>query len=171
MEFLEIFTQMHWVAAMFLIIGVVLIIVEVFVPGFGFWGISGAVSLVVGVIVRICMGLNLVQSLTLILLVAGFSIVVVGLIVYSARYGILGKTGLFERGTTISEDYNKTPKELKKLVGRSGKAITNLDMAGKAKIRGKIYDVVSLTSYIEKGSNIKVVGIKDNTILVRKWFE
>lgn len=171
MEFLEIFTQMHWVPAMLLIVGATLMIVELFVPGFGFWGVSGSVSIIAGIIVRICMGLNLVQSITLILLVLGFFIVIIAVMIYGAQYGILGKTGLFERRSTLAKDYNKTSKELRKLVGRSGKAISNLDLAGQAKIRGKIYDVVSISSYIEKSSNIKVVEIKDNSIMVRKWFE
>ncbi|MBQ9795682.1 MAG: hypothetical protein IJW36_01795 [Clostridia bacterium] len=171
MEFLEIFTQMHWVSAMLLIVGATLMIVELFVPGFGFWGVSGSVSIIAGIIVRICMGLNLVQSITLILLVLGFFIVIIAVMIYGAQYGILGKTGLFERRSTLAKDYNKTSKELRKLVGRSGKAISNLDLAGQAKIRGKIYDVVSISSYIEKSSNIKVVEIKDNSIMVRKWFE
>ena len=159
MEFTQIFTQMHWVPALLLIVGLVMMIIEIFVSGFGFFGISGIISLVAGVIVRICFGLNLSQSLTLILMVLG------------AQYGILGKTGLFERRTTLSKDYNRAEKELRRLVGKSGKTISKLDLGGKAKIRGKIYDVVSISSFIEPNKNIKVVEIKDNTIMVRKWFE
>ena len=171
MEFVQIFTEMHWVPALLLIVGIVMMIVEIFVSGFGFFGISGIISLVAGVVVRICFGLNLSQSLTLILLVIGFLTLVVMLMVYGAQYGFLGKTGLFERRTTLSKDYNKVERELRRLVGRNGKTISKLDLGGKAKIRGKIYDVVSISSYIEPNTNIKVVEIKDNTIMVRKWFE
>ncbi len=171
MEFLKIFTEMHWVPALLLIVGIVMMIVEIFVSGFGFFGISGIVSLVVGVIVRICFGLNLSQSLVLILIVIGFLSLVVMLMIWGAQYGILGKTGLFERRSTLSKDYNEVDRKLKKLVGKSGKTISDLNLGGQAKIRGKIYDVMSISSYIEKGSNIKVIEIKDNTIMVRKWFE
>ena len=171
MEFLEIFTLMHWVPALLLIVGLVLMIVEIFVPGFGFFGISGSISIIAGIIVRICMGLNLAQSLALILIVLGFFVFAIAFMIYGAQYGILGKTGLFERRSTLAKDYNVADRQIRKLVGRSGKAISNLDLAGQAKIRGKIYDVVSISSYIEKGSNIKVVEIKDNSIMVRKWFE
>lgn len=171
MAFAEIFTQMGWIPALLLAVGSVFLIVEVFVPGFGFFGVSGTLSIIAGIIVRICQGLDLTQSLALILIVLGFFTILVMIMVYGAQYGILGHSGLFERKTTISEDYNKTSKELRKLRGKSGKAITSLNMAGKAKIRGRVYDVVSLNSFIDKGSNIKVVEIKDNTIIVRKWFE
>ena len=91
--------------------------------------------------------------------------------IYSVQYGVLGRTGLFERRSTLSQDYNIAERQIRKLVGKSGKAVTKLDLAGKAKIKGKIYDVMSINSYIEPGSHVKVVEIRDNTIMVRKWFE
>jgi membrane-bound serine protease (ClpP class) len=171
MEFLEIFTEMHWVPALLLILGLIMLIVEIFVSGFGFFGISGIVSLVLGVIVRICFGLNLSQSLTLILLILGFLVLVVMFMVWSSQYGFLSRTGLFERKSTLPNDYNHADQELKHLVGKNGKTISKLDLGGKAKICGKIYDVVSISSYLEPKTSVKVVEIKDNTIMVRKWFD
>ncbi|MBE7076271.1 MAG: hypothetical protein E7374_00025 [Clostridiales bacterium] len=171
MSFITIFTEMSWIAGLLLAVGLVFIIVEVFVPGFGFFGIAGVTSVVAGIIVRICQGLNLEQALTLILLVLGFFFFGAMFMVYSAQYGILGRTGLFERKTTLPENHSNVPKELRKLIGKSGKAITDLSLAGKAKIKGETYDVISMRSYIEKGSHVKVVEIRDNEIVVRKWFE
>ena len=171
LEFTQIFTEMHWVAALLLIVGVVMMLVEIFVPGFGFFGIVGSLSLVAGVIYRIVDGLNINQSLLLVLIVLAFFIVVFMVMIYGAQFGFLGKTGLFERRTTLDKDHNKPDREIRKLVGKNGKTISKLDLGGQAKIRGKIYDVVSISSYIEPNTNIKVVEIKDNTIMVRKWFE
>ena len=171
MEFVEIFTQMSWVAAGLLIVGAVFLLVEVFVPGFGFFGITGTLAIIAGVIVRICQGLNVTQSIALGLFVLVFFVIATMVMVGSAKHGILGKTGLFERKSSLSEDYNKVSKQYRKLVGKSGKAITKIDLAGKAKIKGEIYDVMSINSYIEAGQHVKVVEIKDNTIMVRKWFE
>ncbi len=171
MEFLSIFTEMSWVCIALFCLGLAFLIIEVFVTGFGFFGISGTISIVAGVIVRICQGLNLVQSLTLVLIVIGVMMILTMLMVYSAQYGLLGHSGLFEKKSTLDKNYNQPDRKIRKLVGKSGKAITDLKLAGKAKIRGRIYDVVSMKSYIEKGSNIKVKEIKDNEIIVRKWFE
>ena len=171
MNFLEIFTQMHWVSILLLCVGLVFFLVEVFLPGFGFFGIAGIVSMSAGVVVRICQGLSIEQALTLVLLVIGTIALGYIFIVISAKCGILGRTGLVENSSTLATDYNKPSKELKKIVGKSGKAISNLNLGGQAKISGKIYNVISISSYIEKGSNIKVVEIKDNNIMVRKWFE
>ena len=171
MEVATTFTEMGWIPAVLLCVGLVFIVVEVFVPGFGFFGITGSIAIVAGIIVRIVEGLNLVQSLTLILMVLGFFIVAVMYMIFSAKYGVLGKSGLFETRSSLDENYNKADKELKKLVGKSGKTVSVLDLAGKAKIDGKIYDVVSINSFIEEGKHIKVVKIVDNNIMVRKWFE
>lgn len=171
MEFVEIFTGMSWIPALLLSLGLLFLIVEVFIPGFGFFGVTGILLLIAGIIVRIVDGLNIVQSLTLILLVLGVLIIAFLLMVNSARHGLLGRTGLFETKSSIRQDYDKVDKNLSKLVGQSGKAVGVLNLGGKAKIKGKIYDVVSVNSYIEDGAHIKVVEIRDNTIMVRKWFE
>lgn len=171
MEFVEIFTQMSWVVIALLSVGAVFVIIEAFVPGFGFFGITGTLCLIAGVVVRICEGLNVTQSIALSLFVLVFFVIAGMIMVGSARYGLLGKTGLFERRTSIAEDYNQVGRKLRKLVGKSGKAITKIDLAGKAKIKGEVYDVMSINSYIEEGQHVKVVEIRDNTIMVRKWFE
>lgn len=171
MDYAVIFTEISWVAALIIILGLVFITIEVFVPGFGFFGITGTILMVIGIIVRICQGLNFIQSVWFVLTIIGGLLVMGFVILVGGRRFILGRMGLFENNTSISTDYNKVDRELKRLVGKSGKAVSKLDLAGKAKIAGKIYDVMSINSYIDAGSHVKVVSIKNNTILVRKWFE
>lgn len=171
MEFAVIFTQMGWLPAILLIVGLVMTIIEVFIPGFGFFGITGSISLIVGVIVRICNGLNVVQSIILVLMLIGVLWLALIVMVISAKYGFLSRTGLFETRSSLPADYDKADKSIRKLVGKSGKAVTDLSLSGKAKIKGKIYNVSSINSFIEEGSNIKVVEVKGEDIKVRKWFE
>ncbi len=171
MEFAEIFTQMNWLPAVLLCGGMVFIIVEAFVPGFGFFGILGGVAAIAGIVVRIVDGLNVTQSIVLILLVFAFFLIAGIFMTFSARFGILGATGLFENRSTLATDYDKTEKALRKLVGKSGRTVGVLNLGGKAKINGKIYDVMSINSFIESNAHIKVVEIRNHTIMVRKWFE
>ena len=72
MEFIEIFTQMSWVVIALLSVGAVFVVIESFVPGFGFFGITGSLCLIAGVVVRICDGLNVTQSIALSLFVLVF---------------------------------------------------------------------------------------------------
>lgn len=171
MEFVSIFTQMSWISASLLCVGLIFIIVEVLLPGFGFFGITGGISLVAGIVVRIVEGLTLVQSVVLVLLVLGFFVLCAMFMVFSAQHGVLGRTGLFENSTTFDSRSPREAKELKKLIGKSGRAVGVLNLGGRARINGKVYEVLSIKSYIEDNSHVKVVGVKDNTLLVRKWFE
>lgn len=171
MEFVEIFSQMSWIAAALMFGGLVFIVVEVLLPGFGFFGIAGSASIIAGVIVRIVQGLTLVQSVVLILMILVFFIVCLIFMVFSAQHGILGRTGLFENATTFESRNGRELKELKKLIGKSGRAQGVMNLGGKVKINNITYDAVSVKSYIENNQHIKVIGVKDNTLLVRKWFE
>lgn len=169
MEFIEIFTQMHWVAWLLLGLGLLCMLIEIIIPDFGFFGTSGIVLLLAGVIVEICMGgMTAFQVIMLILIVLVVYLSCIWLMIRSAKDGKLGKSGLFESRPTISQNYNVTKDSLKELVGKTGVAISELNMAGQAEIDGKIYDVVSEMAFIEKNSHIKVVKIKDNTIIVKK---
>ena len=62
-------------------------------------------------------------------------------------------------------------KEAKKLVGKVGKTTTDLKMAGRVKVRGKIYDAISSENYIEKNKYVKIVKLEDNRLVVRRFWE
>lgn len=171
MEYAVIFTEMSWISALIIIVGLVLLTIEVFVPGFGFFGIAGLVTMGAGIVVRIFEGLDFLQAIWFVLTIVAGLLIMSFVVLVGGRRLVLGRTGIFENSTTISTHYNQVDRELKKLVGKTGKTVSKLDLAGKAKIKGKIYDVMSINSYIESGAHIKVVAIKNNTILVRKWFE
>jgi membrane-bound serine protease (ClpP class) len=53
-------------------------------------------------------------------------------------------------------------------MGREGKSVTDLRPGGTAIIDDKRLDVVSRGEYIEKGSNLIVVEVTGNQIIVRE---
>jgi membrane-bound serine protease (ClpP class) len=57
--------------------------------------------------------------------------------------------------------------EKPELLGCTGFAITSLRPAGTAEINGKRVDVVSEGTYIEKGQEIRVIGIEGMRVVVR----
>ena len=169
-QFIEIFTEMGWVSGIFLTLGIVLCMIEIFVPGLGFFGISGAVSTILGIVFRCIDGLDLYQFLVLILLIAsvfGFAVICLILLI---KMGVMGDVGIFKTGTALPRDYGNS-KEYKKLIGKIGKTTTELRLAGRVKVRGKIYDAISQDSFIEKNKYIKVVKLEDNRLVVRKFWE
>jgi membrane-bound serine protease (ClpP class) len=58
--------------------------------------------------------------------------------------------------------------ELDEYIDTSGKAVTDLHPAGKAVINGKRIDVVSRGEYIDRDSDIVVIAVTGNQIIVRE---
>ena len=169
-QFIELFTEMGAVSAIFLTLGIILCIIEIFIPGVGFCGISGGICTVLGIIFRCIDGINLYQFLVLIMLIVGlFSLSLLCLIVL-VKSGVMADVGIFNTGTALPKDYGNS-KEYKKLIGKTGKTTTVLDLAGRVKVRGKIYEAISEENYIPKNKYIKVVKLEDNRLVVRKFWE
>ena len=86
------------------------------------------------------------------------------------KTGVMGDVGIFNTGTALPKDYGNS-KEYKKLIGKTGKTTTDLSLAGRVKVRGKIYEAISEENYIEKNKFIKVVRLEDNRLVVRRFWE
>ena len=146
-----------------LITGVGLLVVEVFVPGFGLPGISGIVLLVVGIgLTWSTYGAVAGLAVTLIALaLAGISISVS---VKSAATGKLSKSALILNEVTQPVEHE----EAEALTGKEGVTATVLNPVGIAEFDGVRLNVVSEGSYLEKGAKVKVQQVEGNKIIVRK---
>lgn len=167
-EFIQIFTEMGYVSAIFLTLGIILSIIEIFIPGLGFCGISGAICTGIGIMFRFVEGLSLYQFLVLVLLLAGLFVLAMLLLIILIKSGLMVDVGIFSTGTALPKDYKN--KEYKKLVGKVGKTTTDLKLAGRVKVRGKVYDAISEDSFIEKNKYVKVVKLENNRLVVRRFW-
>ncbi|MBT3749083.1 MAG: nodulation protein NfeD, partial [Bacteroidetes bacterium] len=66
------------------------------------------------------------------------------------------------------DGYVSVPLSIKELVGKTGEAYSILRPSGKVMIEGEVYDAVAESSWIEKGSNIKVIRQETTQLYVRK---
>ncbi len=146
-----------------LITGVGLLVVEVFVPGFGLPGISGIVLLVVGIgLTWNAYGPVAGLAVTLIALaLAGISI---SISVKSAATGRLSRSALILNEVTHSVDHE----EAEALTGKEGVTDTVLNPVGIAEFDGVRLNVVSEGSYLEKGAKVRVQQVEGSKIIVRK---
>lgn len=146
-----------------LAVGVALLVLEVFMPGFGLCGISGLILLSVGIIMT-WYNYGVVSGLAVTLIslaVAGISISVS---IKSASSGKLSKSALV-LNDVIEPEENE---EMNALVGKEGEAITVLNPVGTAEFDGVRLSVVSEGSYLEKGTRVKVLLVEGNRIVVRE---
>ena len=144
-----------------LIIGIVLVGVEFFLPGFGVPGVSGIICTVAGVFLtgrdmseRIMVGVIAIVIIAIVL--------VVSIIIFNSKKiksPIKLETDLQGKNLFIEE------KDMEYLLGKKGVAITDLRPSGKGEFDGVKLDVIT-NGYIAKGTNLTIIAIKNNKIFV-----
>ncbi len=146
-----------------LILGLILVFIEMLLPGFGAPGISGAICLVVGIGM---MTKTLEQTLTLaIIVVVAIAVMMTIVVLFFHRGRDRSPIKLQEKMEAPEGFLNES--DIKYLVGKEGVALTDLRPAGKCDIDGITFDVRSEGQYINKGSVIKIVRVEGNTLIVK----
>lgn len=144
-------------ALIFVTIGLILLLVEVFLmPGTAISGIVGLICLVVGIII----GYNVSATygtviLVLTLLISG------GLSVKLLRAETWDKLTIKDNITSKSG-----PADSLLEVGDKGKSITRLNPGGNARIKDEYLEVTARNNYIDSGVKIKVVKIEGRRVFV-----
>ena len=157
----EVATNLIWLAL--LIVGYALVIVEVYLPGFGFPGILGGVCLIAGVALR-ARG-DIMTWLVMTLIVAAILCVVLSITLRSAAKGRLGKSKFVLKEVATNE---VSESDLAFYVGKTGTATTILRPAGNAEFDGVKLNVTSDGEFIPEGANVIGTRVEGNRIMVRK---
>ena len=152
-----------WVEVLLFLAGLILLAIEFFVPGFGFFGIAGLASILLSLFMTLGGGIGALN----IMATGTVAAVVVFLILlrYLPSSGLWNRLVLrnelkTEQGYTASDN-------LTQLVGAEGVVLTLLRPAGSVRIGEKVFDVVSEGRFVEPGSRVKVLGVNGNRIVVR----
>lgn len=149
------------------VVGVILIVIEAFMPGFGIPGISGIILLAAG----IYMTWNDYGSLAGL----GMTVAVIALVglavtmsLRSASTGKLSKTSLVLKGSSTKEEGYEASENKEMLVGSTGTAQTVLRPSGIADFHGQRINVVSRGEFIDKGANVQVIEVEGARIVVER---
>lgn len=165
-----LFSNMQWYVIVCLILGLVLLLVEIFQPGFGVFGIIGTVLLVAAVVLRAVFHAEEDSVLTQVFQLLLFEFVIVGgfflLFVIANKKKWLKKTPFYQEDTAVDPDFSEGTANFSELVGKRGVASTDLRPAGKAVIDGVIYDVVAENFFIDKGVKVEVKSVEGVKIAV-----
>lgn len=151
-----------------LAVGLVLLAIEIFIPGFGVCGITGVTLLVFSVLFRVITSQDYIHFFYLLLIIA----VTVGLTmliaIRSARFGLLSKTPIIESSTAIPSDYASNLKNYGFLLNKVGITKTICKPSGKMELDNVEYQVISNGDYIEAETKVRVIEVDGNTIIVKK---
>ena len=153
-----------WTIIVLFVAGITFIFIEIFVPG-GIFGLGGCLAIFGSIFLCFKNYPSLgFYALLLELVSAGIAIILALKFLPKTKFGkyvILSKKESKNEGF-ISHD------RLEDMEDKQGIALTLLRPAGKAKINGKKFDVVTEGDYIRKNEKIKVVMISGKKIVVRK---
>ena len=153
---------------LFFIVGTGLLVVEVFMPGFGIAGLSG---LVVEGISIVLMFLNHgpLAALGLTIVVLALVGIVISITLRSATKGRLSKSALvLHKAETSSEGYNAANQDMEVLIGKEGVVTTTLRPVGMAEIEGVRLNVVSDAEFVPKGTPVRVTRVDGLRVIVRQ---
>ena len=146
-----------------LLVGVGLLVLEVFIPGFGICGISGLVLLAVGILMT-WLNYGVAAGLGATLIALALAGICISLSVRSASHGKLAQSALI-LDEVIQPQENE---EKEALLHREGITMTVLNPAGIAEFDGVRLNVVSEASYMAKGTKVSVIHVEGNRIVVRE---
>lgn len=145
------------------VLGVLLVGVEVFVPG-GVLGVIGAAALVVAAVMGFKVfgpGLGFLSAIAIIVF-AGVCIAV--FVRYFPQTPIGRRLSLANSG----KDFKSYPVTDQNLVGHEGVTLSILRPSGIAKIDGHRVDVVADSDWIEEGKRVRVIKVEGVRVLVRE---
>lgn len=166
-DFIALFSGYGAIPMIIMFAGVILCIVEVFVPGFGIFGILGGIFSVGGIVARSIMGATFAQILYMILVDVSLICLSIILMIVSTRCGFIRHSSLVESKTSISVNYGKDNKQLLKMLGKTTFATTEFRPTGKFNYNGETYEATTYGEFIQKGEKIQIVEVKADKIFVR----
>jgi Membrane-bound serine protease (ClpP class) len=164
-EILDFIIQISIIQGLILIIGVTLVIVEMFHPGFGAPGITGTILIIIGIIF---IASNFQQALILIVLVLAILGIALSIILHSATKGKLSRSPLILKHSQQKETGYIGIEDLEFFLGKEGVSFTVLRPSGVVDFDGVKIDVVSEGSFIPQGKKVKVVKVIGRSIVVRE---
>ncbi|UJF14915.1 hydrolase [Jeotgalibaca sp. MA1X17-3] len=154
-----------WITLLLFLVGILLMILEVFVPGFGLIGITGAAMLGFGYFLNYSNLWESIFDLSVAIVVA----VVTAYILLKKGYKFLpGKVNLVLSSSTNKQKGYSSGKDYTLFLGKTGTALTTLRPSGKADINGKNLDVVSNGPIISEGASVQVINVEGIKITVKE---
>ena len=145
-----------------LILGAALMIVEVFLPGFGLPGVSGIVLIGAGTVIIWLKAGALTALATLLVVIAVLTV----LISYMMRRATEG--GAHARIFLREKEELRSGEDMQVLLGKQGRTTSVLRPAGIGDFDGVRLNVVTEGNFIERDKPIEIVNVDGARIVVRE---
>ena len=165
-----------WLACLIcFIIGLVLLLIELCLPGFGVSGCTGILCFA-AVIVMQALTNSSSAAIVVSVVMGAIIVLLVAVFIHSLNKGLLlfihslNKGLLFRSPIVLKEEIQtaavSNEEKGESLIGKTGVVLTTLRPAGTVQIDGKRYYAKTEASFIEKGQNVTVVAVEGLSIVV-----
>ena len=156
-----------WIPCLALfLIGMALLIMELFLPGFGASGICGILCLVAVIVIQFMTNRPsvawIVTGAVLLIL-----LIMIVLFMHSMKNGMLFRSPIVLKEQIEAEAIKPSSESLETLIGKTGTAVTPLRPSGIALIDGKRYSVETQATFVDKDAEVTVLGVDGTKITVR----
>jgi membrane-bound ClpP family serine protease len=163
MEVFSFLRDIQFYQALIFIIGLILLIIEMFTPGFGVSGVIGLLMLVAGILITAS---SILEALIMFIILMVILAVVLAVMLRSAAKGRLSKALILNDSLNKEAGYIGT-EDLEHFIGKEGITTTILRPSGTAVFDGVKLDIVSEGEFIPKGSRVKIVNVSGRRIVVK----
>ena len=164
MDLFSFISDMSIWSVLFFLTGFLLVIFEMFIPGFGFPGVLGVILLFLAVVVT---ANSLLEATIMIVIILAFLGIMLSIVLHSATKGRLSKTLILSQSLKKESGFTGT-EELNYFLGKEGIATSTLRPSGTADFDGVKLDVVSQGDYIPQNTKVKVNKVEGRRIVVEK---
>ncbi|NLN45964.1 MAG: hypothetical protein GX153_05290 [Clostridiaceae bacterium] len=157
------FDNIETLPAILFIVGILMLVAEIFTAGFGVAGGTGLLLLVVGIVLT---AETLFEAAVMIVILLLIVAIVLWVILRSAKKGKLSRKLILWSSTRKEDGFSSTA-DTSSLIGQEGVAITVLRPAGTGDFDGQRMDVVTEGAFIAQGTRILVIRTEGRRIVVR----
>ena len=161
----DLFEAINTAALVFLIAGLVLLTVEMFVPGIGIFGGLGLICLVLFIAFQ---AKTFTEALILLLIIAAIVAVFLFILVHSFKKGLIYRSGIVLKNEQKREEGFLAGSDMSHLMGKQGVSITTLRPAGTAVFEGERIDVLTEGEFVPAGTPVEVVRVSGMRVFVKK---
>jgi membrane-bound ClpP family serine protease len=153
------------IQALVILIGIVLVIVEMFHPGFGAPGVTGTLFLILGIVL---IAKSFTEAMILIILILAILGIALSVVLHSATKGRLSNSPLILKHSQQKEAGYIGTEDLLFFLGKEGITSTVLRPSGVVDFDGVKIDVVSEGAFIPPGKQVKVIKVDGRRIVVKE---
>lgn len=171
-ELTKLATQTSLIVVILLVVGVIFCFVESIVPGFGFFGITGILMVISGIVIHAIFTGSAIQVLFILIMLSLIFTLIVLIFIRSAKYGLLAKMSFVESKTALPLNYDQiTDDDLRNLVGKKAITKTECRPIGKIEVEGVIHQASTKNDFLKSDVEVVITEVEGNLIYIEKYIK